>query len=137
MMKKTANIFQVIEVNASPSDIYNLLIDEVNHAAFTNKACLIDAQEGGSFSFCNGNHTGNFLKLVKNKRMVLAWTHRKFPRGHYSIVDLSFEKSESGGTRLSMNHMAVPETCDGWLTEAWHKTYWLPLAEYVNEEMLA
>lgn len=136
-MKKTANIFQVIEVNASPSDIYSMLIDEVNHAAFTGKACSIENFEGGSFSFCNGNHTGHFLKLVKNRRMVLAWTHRKFPAGHYSIVDLEFEKDDHGGTRISLNHLAVPVTCDGWLTEAWHKTYWEPLSVYVNEELLA
>ncbi|MGB1031693.1 MAG: SRPBCC domain-containing protein, partial [Flavobacteriales bacterium] len=71
----------------------------------------------------------------KDKLIVLAWTHKKFPRNHFSIVNLSFEKVE-GGTRLSMNHMGVPESCDGWLTEAWHETYWNPLNEYILEEVL-
>jgi len=37
-MKKTANIFQVLEVNASPSAIYGLLMDEADHAAFTGES---------------------------------------------------------------------------------------------------
>jgi len=135
MKIKTENIFQVIEVSISPSDVYNIFMDEAKHTNFTGKKACIEEFEGGAFSFCNGNHKGHFLKLVKNKMIVLAWTHRKFPRNHFSIVHLNLEKVE-GGTRLSMNHIGVPESCDGWLTEAWQTTYWNPLNEYILEEEL-
>lgn len=136
-MLRTENIFQVVEVNARPSEIYDLLLDSERHSDFTGKRAEINAETGGEFSFCNGNHTGYFLRLIKNKRIVLAWTHRKFPRNHFTIVDLKLERNENGGTRLSMNQMGVPESCDGWLTEAWRKTYWEPLEQYVEEEELA
>lgn len=135
-MLRTENIFQVVEVNSTPAEIYDLLLDEKKHTALTNKEAVIDATEGGSFSFCNNNHQGYFIRLVKNKRIILAWTHRRFPRNRFTIVDLLLEKTEEGGTRISMNHLGVPESCDGWLTEAWKKTYWEPLAEYVTEEEL-
>lgn len=133
MMIKTANIFQVLNVDAKPSDVYEMLMDAEKHAAFTGKEAMIQAEEGGSFSFCNGNHTGYFMRIIKNKRLVLSWSHRKFPRHHFSIVDLQFERNEHGGTQISLNHIGVPESCDGWLTEAWRKTYWEPLSEYIAE----
>lgn len=135
MKFQTENIFQVIEVSISPSDVYNIFMNEDSHAAFTGKRAMIEAEPGGSFEFCNGNHTGRFLKIQTNKLIVLAWTHKKFPKNHYSIVHLTFEETPDGGTRLSMNHMGVPESCDGWLTEAWNKTYWEPLAQYIVDEV--
>lgn len=137
MMLRTANIFQVTEVNARPSDVYDLLLDSSKHAAFTGKSAEIDAREGGTFTFCNGNHQGYFVRLIKNKRIILAWTHKRFPASHYSIVDLLLEKTEDGGTRISLNQLGVPESCDGWLTDAWKKTYWEPLSEYVEESELS
>jgi len=137
MMKKNSKHLPSSGSKRKSFSNLRLLMDEADHAAFTGKACSIENFEGGAFSFCDGNHTGHFLKLAKNKRMVLAWTHKKFPAGHFSVVDLTFEKTEKGGTRISLNHLAVPQTCDGWLTEAWHKTYWAPLSAYVNEEMIA
>ncbi|MDP4828109.1 MAG: SRPBCC domain-containing protein [Flavobacteriales bacterium] len=131
MKIKTANIFQVFDVNARPADVYDLLMTSEKHGAFTQKSAEINPIEGGSFAFCNRNHTGYFLKLVKNKQMVLAWTHRKFPRGHFSIVDITLERNENGTTCVTLNHIGVPETCDGWLTEAWRKTYWEPMQTYV------
>jgi activator of HSP90 ATPase len=133
MMIKTANIFQVFNVDAKPSEVFEMLMNQQKHAAFTGKEALIDAREGGQFEFCNRNHTGYFMRIIKNRRLVLSWTHRKFPRHHFSIVDLQFEKNEAGGTQISLNHIGVPETCDGWLTEAWRKTYWEPLSEYISE----
>ena len=135
-MLRTENIFQLVEINASPTEVFELLMDENKHSRFTQKSANIEAKEGGQFSFCNGNHTGYFVRIMKNKRIVLAWTHRKFPRNHYTIVDIQLEKHENGGTRLLMNQTGVPEAHDGWLTEAWRKTYWNPLEAYVQEEEL-
>lgn len=135
MMIKTANIFQVLHVEAKPSEVFEMLSVAEKHAAFTQKSASIDLVEGGEFAFCNNNHTGYFMRIIKNRRLVLAWTHRKFPRHHFSIVDLQFEKDENGGTRISLNHIGVPESCDGWLTEAWKKTYWEPLTEYISEAL--
>lgn len=135
-MLRTANIFQVVQIKARPSDVYNLLLDQQKHAAFTQKSATIDPVEGGEFAFCNNGHKGYFLRLIKHKRIVLAWTHRKLPRNHFTTVDIRLEKTENGGTRLSLNHLGVPESHDGWLTDAWRKTYWEPLENYVEEEAL-
>ena len=129
MRIQTENIYQVIEVNAAPAEVYKVFTDEKLHAEFTGKATSLELKEGGEFSFCNGNHTGYFLKLIQNKTLVLVWTHKKFPRNYYSTVHLQLEKCDHG-TRISMNHIGVPTSCDGWLAEAWHKTYWEPLAAY-------
>ena len=51
MKIKTENIFQVIEVSISPSDVYNIFMDEAKHTNFTGKKACIEEFEGGAFSF--------------------------------------------------------------------------------------
>jgi activator of HSP90 ATPase len=136
MKLRTHNIFQVVEVNASPSSIYSTLMNSGKHAKFTEMKAEIDATEGGAFTTCNGRNHGYNLVLQKNKRIVQAWTHRAFPEGHYSIVDIMLEEFE-GGTRLHFNHIGVPESCDGWLTEGWHKVYWEPLKNFLEKKLVS
>ena len=135
MKIQTENIFQVVELSARPADVYSIFLDENGHTEFTGMKAEIQPEEGGHFSACNGRTTGNILKLVKNKRIVVAWTHKKFPRGSYSIVDICIEKTERG-CRINFNHIGVPDTLDGWLTDNWMETYWQPLTSYVENREL-
>ena len=136
MRLKTENIFQVIEIDASPTSIYNTYLDEKKHAEFTGMKASIDPIEGGLFETCNGRNKGYHLSLEKGKRIVLAWTHIDYPALQYSIVDITLEKI-SGGTRVHFNHLAVPESCDGWLTEGWQKVYWGPLKHFMEKKKVA
>ncbi len=136
MKIQTENIFQVIELKANPTDIYKIFLDESDHTAFTGMKAEINPTVGGAFNACNGRTVGTILELVKNKRIVVAWQHKKFPKHHFSIVDIDIEKSEIG-CRIKFNHIGVPSSCDGWLTDNWMKTYWQPLREYVGNTVTA
>ena len=83
---------------------------------------------------CNQNHTGYFTHLVQNKRIVCAWTHKKFPAGHYTTVDLRLSKNAAGETTLILNHLGVPAVDAGWMTESWNRNYWALFAEHFNKE---
>jgi len=135
MRVKTENIFQVIEIAASPTLIYNTYMDSKRHAAFTGMKANIELEVGGKFETCNSRNTGINLSLSKGKRIVQAWTHRDFPELQYSIVDITLEKTDQG-TRVHFNHLAVPESCDGWLTEGWHKVYWEPLKKFLEKDLV-
>lgn len=133
MRLKTENIFQVIEIDASPTMVYNTYMNEKKHAEFTGMEVTIDPVEGGTFVACNGRNSGYNLSLKKGKRIVQAWTHIDYPELQYSIVDITLEKTENG-TRLHFNHLAVPESCDGWLTDGWQKVYWDPLKAFLEKK---
>lgn len=136
MKLRTHNIFQVIELNASPSEIYSAYLDASKHAAFTGMKAEIDAVVGGTFTTCNERNWGYNLILEKDKSIVQAWTHKSFPVGHYSIVDIRLEATDKG-SRLHFNHLAVPESCDGWLTEGWQKVYWEPLRDFLEKKLVS
>jgi activator of HSP90 ATPase len=131
MKLQTENIFQVIELDATPSQVFDIFLNTAQHAAFTGLKANIDAREGGEFTVCDGRATGRILKLVQNKKIVFAWNHKKFPANFYSVVDILLEKTEEG-TSIHFNHLGVPVSCDGWMTETWQQTYWEPLKAYLE-----
>jgi len=133
MKLQTENIYQVIELPAAPARVFDALLDQDAHVAFTGKDALIQPHEGGAFSLCNQNHTGYFLHLVQNKRIVLAWTHKKFPAGHFTTVDMRLSRNEAGQTTLILNHIGVPAGDDGWMTESWTRSYWSLLTDHLQE----
>lgn len=135
MKLKTDNIFQITELEASPADVYKALMDEKLHAKFTGMTAKIDGRVGGEFETTDGDSSGYFLYLEKNKRIVQAWTHKEFDPGFYSTVYLDLEKIEKG-TRLNFNHIGVPDEHVGWLTEGWKKIYWEPLKDFLEEKVL-
>jgi activator of HSP90 ATPase len=116
--------------------VYEAYLDAHTHSAFTGLTAEIDPVEGGFFSTCNGRNKGFNVKLIKNKRIIQAWTHVDFPTHHYSIVDIEFEKCDCG-TKIRFNHIGVPDSCDGWLTEGWQRRYWTPLKEFLSEKVPA
>lgn len=132
----TENIFQVVEVDASPEVVYETFLDSISHSAFTGMKAEIDPVEGGFFSTCNGRNMGFTIKLIKNKRIIQSWTHIDFPPNHYSIVDIELEKTKTG-TKINFNHIGVPDSCDGWLTEGWHREYWTALKSFLTEKVHA
>jgi activator of HSP90 ATPase len=135
MRIKTENIFQVIEIAADPNVVYNTYMDSKQHEAFTGMTANIEPHVGGKFETCNGRNSGFNLSLSKGQRIVQAWTHRDFPELQYSIVDITLEKTDNG-TRVHFNHLALPASCDGWLTEGWHKVYWGPLKTYLEKDLV-
>jgi len=133
MRISTENIFQVVEFSAQPAMVFDVLTNSEKFARFTGLKADIDASEGGKFSTCNNRNRGFNLKLVKNKQLIQAWTHRDFPSNHYSILDIKLEQIK-GGTRMVVNHTGVPHDCCGWLTEKWQKDFWVPFESFFLKE---
>jgi activator of HSP90 ATPase len=135
MKIKTDNIFQITEVDATPARVYETWLDEQTHSAFTELSSRMEASVGGLCEMFDGEAKGRFLDLERNRRIVLAWRHREFPVGIYSVVHIDLERTDKG-TRINFNHIGVPEDSSGWLTEAWKKIYWNRLKNYLEESVL-
>jgi activator of HSP90 ATPase len=137
MKLKTENIYQVVTLPAAPAKVFDALIDQDEHGAFTGKEAFIQPHEGGSVSICNGNQTGWITRLVRNKRIALALTHKRFPAGHFAVVDIRLSRETDGSTKLQLNHIGVPEDCAGWATESWKKVHWQPLTAHLKARRTA
>jgi activator of HSP90 ATPase len=134
MKIKTDNIFQVIELPCSTIDAYRALTDATLLSRLTGMSAEMDASEGGVFHAWNNRCHGYMLYLKQNTRIVQSWRHSDFQEGIYTTVFFDIETTESG-SRVSFNHVGVPEEASGWLTEAWRKDFWEPIIEHLSERV--
>jgi activator of HSP90 ATPase len=112
-----------LELQASPTQIYESLLDSKIFGAFTGLPTEIDRQTGGAFSCFGGRIVGRNLELVANKRLVQAWRSTSWPEGVYSIA--RFELTARGtGSRLVFDHTGFPPDQRDHLSAGWEDHYW-------------
>jgi activator of HSP90 ATPase len=130
---KTKSIKQTVTFNASPELIYNLLMDEKKHAAFTGSKATIDSKLKGKFSVFDGYCHGYNMELVKGKKIIQAWHFAEdgWPDDHFSICTFKFEK-EGEKTKLRFLQTNVPEHKVGSLKEGWKEFYWDAIKSYLK-----
>jgi activator of HSP90 ATPase len=129
------SIRQEVNIKASPTRVYDTLLDAKRFSAFTGAPAEIDPKSGGAFSCFGGIITGRNIELLPDQRIVQAWRVAVWPEGLYSIV--KFELQPQGPeTRLVLDHVGFPEEMRAHLNgeEAdggWHRRYWEPLKKYL------
>ncbi len=136
MKIKTDNIFQVIELENTVSEVYKALTDASLLSRLTGMTAQMDSHEGGRFHAWNNKSHGYIMRLIENTRIVQSWRHDDFIDGYYSVVIFDLEATETG-SRVSFNHIGVPEDSAGWLTETWKRDFWVPLSEHLSDKVLS
>ena len=63
-MVATKTIEQAANFNASPHDVYELLMDSEKHTKFTGAKASISREVGGAFTAYDGALSGTILELV-------------------------------------------------------------------------
>ncbi len=137
MKIKTDNIFQVIEIEAPIADVYQALTNPELLTRLTGMKAEMDVREGGRFNAWDNKSHGYIMCLIENQRIVQSWIHDEFPAGMYTTVIIDLSVMEHGATRVSFNHIGVPEDASGWLTESWKKDFWVPLSEHLTDKVLS
>ena len=126
----STEIHQEVTFKAKPKDVYAALMDTKKHTAFTkNGKAKISKKVRGAFSAHGGYISGVKLELVENTRIVQSWRAKNWPEGIYSIVSFKIEKAGTG-TKLTFDHMGLPEKEVDHLAEGWKKMYWDRMTEY-------
>jgi activator of HSP90 ATPase len=124
-------ITQEIVFKASPTRIYDVLLDAKQFSAFTGgKPAEISRDSGGAISCFGGMITGRNIELVPGQRIVQAWRAGNWPEGVYSIVRFEL-KAEGQGAKLTLHHTGFPEGGAEHLEGGWHQMYWEPLKKYL------
>jgi activator of HSP90 ATPase len=130
---KTKSIKQSATFNASPATIYDLIMDEKKHAAFTGSRATVSTKLKGKFSVFDGYCQGYNIELVKGKKIVQAWhfAENGWPDDHYSICNFELEQVGKK-TRLRFLQTEVPENNVKSLKDGWKQFYWDAIKTYLK-----
>ena len=131
-MKKT--IRQTVTFDASPHDVFELLMDSKKHSKFTNASARISRKAGGAISIFDNWITGKNLEIVTDKRIVQSWRAEleNWSEDYFSKVTFILEK-DGKKTRLRFIHSGVPEQHYQSLKEGWYEHYWNPMKLMLNK----
>ncbi len=136
---KGITIHQEINFNASPQQLYRILLSSKEFSDCTKKSfenftamsAKIDPKVGGTFSVFDGHIIGRILELVPNRRIVEAWRVVDWPAGDYSIAKFEFTPQGSG-TKLIFDHTGFPEDLKEHLSIGWQQHYWNAINKYLH-----
>jgi len=132
---KVSTIRQKTLVRATPSEVYEAIVDARKHSEFTGSKATCDPRIGGRFTAWDGYISGKNLVLEEGERIVQEWVTTEWPEGHPpSRLTLTFKKTK-GGTEISMVHSGVPKEQAADIKQGWIDFYWQPLKEYFKKQV--
>ena len=123
---KTKTIRQTLTLDASPHDVYEMLMDEKKHARFTGGAAQISRDVGRAFVTNSGYSTGTTKELVQDTKIVQTWRAGDWPDDHYSTLTITLSLVSSK-TKLSFVQTGVHEGQYDEIRHGWYDYYWDPL----------
>jgi len=124
-------ILQTVSFPAEPAVVYDLIMDEKKHAAFTGAAARIGTRAGEAFSAYDGSCLGTHLELVKGGKIVQTWRESDWPEGHFSIATFMFAPGPEG-TILTFIQTGVPADAYDGIDSGWKDYYWRPMREMLE-----
>ena len=132
---KTKTIKQTVIFDATPEQVYHVLIDEKKHAGFTNSKVTMSSEINGKFRIFDDYIHGYNIELVEGKKIVQAWHFAEdgWPDDHFSICTFLFEK-EGDKTKLLLTQTDVPEHKAEELEKGWVEFYWEPMKTYLKSK---
>jgi activator of HSP90 ATPase len=126
-------IQQTVLFNASPLEVYELLMDEAKHSEITDSDVEMSEEIDGAFEIFDGYCHGYNIELDPGKKIVQAWNFAEdgWDEEHFSTCTFIFEPTEQG-TKLEFTQTDVPEHTLEALKSGWNQFYWTPMKEYLN-----
>jgi len=121
---KSINQTAVIK-GATPSDVYDTLMDSKKHGALSGQKTTVSRRVGGTFKVGH-DLEGKHLRLTKDKRIVQSWRANNWPKGKYSRATFAFAKA-AGGTKITVTQTGVPDEFYREIASGWKAYYWGPL----------
>lgn len=131
---KTGTIKQTVSFPSKPEIVYDLIMDQKKHAAFTGGKVEMSTEIKGEFNVFDGYCHGYNIELDKGKKIVQGWHFAEdgWPDEHYSLCTFIFEP-EGEGTKLTFEQKDIPEHKVADLTVGWKQYYWDPMRKYLLE----
>ncbi len=118
------DIKQTVTFNARPGVIFEMLMDQKIHSAFSGAPAKISRKPGGAFSCYGGHLTGYTLETVKGKLIVQAWRAAGWPKDAWSIATFKLKGAPGGKSKLTFTQTGVPRASLKDITAGWKSHYW-------------
>ncbi len=129
-MSKTVK--QTVTIKADPHEVYEALMDEKKHSAFTGGDAIVSRKVGGKFSAWGGDIEGKNLELEPDKKIVQSWRNSDWEEGVFSTATFSLVGVDKG-TRLTFIQTGVPDEHFEDIKQGWKDYYWTPMKEYLEK----
>ena len=131
---KTKSIRQTVTFNATPEQLYHLIMDQKKHSAFTGSKVSMSTKANGKFRVFDDYIHGYNIELKEGKKIVQAWHFEEdgWPADHFSTCIFRFEKAGSK-TKMVFLQTGVPEHKVEELREGWKQFYWEPMKAYLKD----
>ena len=116
-------ITQTVLFDASPHEVFEMLMDSKKHSAFTGAEAIISRKAGGSVFAYDGYIEGKNLEIIRDRKIVQKWRGSDWHEGVFSIA--TFELKPSGkGCILSFTQEGVPDDQFKAISDGWKEHYW-------------
>lgn len=123
---KSKSINQSVVLNASPEEVYDVLMDSKKHSEFTGGKAVMSQKVGGKFTAYDGYIEGTNTELKPGRKIIQSWRATDWPKGHYSKVTYTLTK-KGDKTELKFKQEDVPaDQCED-IKRGWVDYYWEPL----------
>jgi activator of HSP90 ATPase len=118
------DIKQRVTLHATPTRVFEALMDSKKHASFTKAPAEISRKVGGKFTAYGPYIEGINVQLIKGKRIVQAWRGNDWPKGVYSIATFELSGELGGKTKLVFSQSGVPTKHVKGIEKGWKDFYW-------------
>jgi activator of HSP90 ATPase len=125
---KTKTLHHTVKFNASPKQVYEMLMDSRKHRSLSGMPAKISRRVGGKFSAWGTHISGFNLALLSGSKIVQAWRATGWWPDHYSIAIFDIKKVP-GGSRLEFTQIGVPPNRYSGHHRGWIEAYWTPMKE--------
>jgi activator of HSP90 ATPase len=125
---KTKTIRQTVTFQATPTEVYQMLMDSRKHQSLSGEKANISKRVGGRFTAWGSHITGINLVLKPGEKIVQAWRATGWRLDHYSIAIFDLRKAKAG-TKLEFTQIGVPPNRYSGHYRGWIETYWTPMKE--------
>jgi len=134
--RDTTTIRQTVTFNASPQEVYEVIMDSKKHESLSGEKASISREVGGAFKAWGEHISGFNLVLQPDRKIVQAWRAHDWWDDHYSIA--TFDLCEvDGGTELRFTQIGVrPHRFEGH-SRGWIETYWQFMQELFDKGALS
>ncbi|HTB21754.1 MAG TPA: SRPBCC domain-containing protein [bacterium] len=124
---------QVVQFDAPPMSIYDLLMVSKLHAAFTGHKAVVPPMVDGLVSVYDGYIEARNVLLIPGKRIVQAWRGRDWPEGWYSTATWEFDATPRG-TRMTFIQDNIPAAELEHMRTGWMEHYWDRMKAYLAKQ---
>jgi activator of HSP90 ATPase len=125
---KTRTLRQTVTFEATPMEVYELLMDSKKHQSLSGEKAKISRKVGGTFQAWKGHLNGFNLVLRPGRKIVQAWRASGWWPDHYSIAIFDIAK-DPRGTKLKFTQIGIPPHRYSGHYRGWIEAYWTPMKE--------